>query len=822
MEKNLVKKLRRRLVCVQCKRSKRKCDKLRPACSRCQQALLQCIYERDADRCVNTITESSKNSTSQERVNNKYIAPYERDGYELSFESSTKDLVNVPLFIWNVEDMLVILGSMTFMDYPFASHSVVEYDLYLRALCGSLHGMTLIDLSSRLNGLPSQDSLNRVLTPLWFIEKAIQRRIQFSKANRFQPPVLGLLYNGCSVEDDSLADVLQTLAVEIESLPMQKKDCDTLLKSFYQNIYPFHPFIDINSFEHDLAMLFVEDNNHNWKISIDSKDARKKIETMSLLAIIMAITLKHSTLDIDILSIVKESASESAKKLSLLCHRLLCLLDVFRYPNESTFGCLLYFYISEHLDPDSPEVIVLPTELLGLNHLTNLSMILGLQYDPCKYKRIQNPQHIRRRRLLWFGIQSLRFQITLPEGNSDKTINEFMEASLADSESTKSSSNDFSNSMDEFYVQFSNIAWEKCKFHILLNKLISSYTSIVENPLLFTVLENIRRSEDFMLEHFPLDLIYSPLNDPALNTVAFSKGSILNICDVKKTEVFMANIVGRTCVFNTLNVLSLYFEKKCIIHWEQYENNYHYFTLRSFNVYLEVAGLVSDYLDTRFGGNIPQQNDYVINKQVCFTLIRIWLFQSRILLRLSYKQETEIKRVSSNDTQGASNMTRILARLIQHVRNQMTYLIGLASERLQQCYFGNFQAVEMFRYIVYVVDAGKLVSVTNEFWERNIDQRKVPQNIQQTVGLKWGLETKNSRAIKQKLTSPQTLESFNELLLRQMEGAVLSSSFGENSNSVVSSNLFEGAFNVNEDETLSELLESNFELFCDLLGKNMS
>ncbi|CAI4702766.1 CPG_1a_G0043850.mRNA.1.CDS.1 [Saccharomyces cerevisiae] len=779
MEKKLMKKPRLTLVCVQCKKSKRKCDKLRPVCSRCQQALLECTYESAADRCVDTVTESSKNHISQGLVNNKHITPYERDGYKLSFDSSTKDLVNVPLCLWNVEDMLVILGSMTFMDYPFASHSLVEYDLYLRALCGSLHGMTLVDLSSRLNGLPSQDSLKRVLSPLPFIEKVIQRRIEYSKVNRVQPPALGMSYDGCSIEDDNLADVLQALVVEIEGLPTQKKDCDTLLKSFYQNIYPFHPFIDISSFENDLAILFVEDNNHNWKISTDGRDIRRKMETLSLLAIIMAITLKHSTLDVDILSMVKTSASETAKKLSLLCHRLLCLLDVFRYPNESTFSCLLYFYISEHLDPDSPESIMLPTKLLGLNHLTNLSMILGLQYDPCKYKRIRNPQHIRRRRLLWLGVQSLRFQITLPEGNSDKTNNEYMEMFLADSESTKSSSNDFASAMDEFYVQFSDIAWEKYQFHVLLNKLISSYTSIVENPLLYMVLENIKRSEDFMLEHFPLDLIYSPLNDPTLNTVPFSKGSILNICDVKKTEVFMTNIVGRICIFNTLDVLSLYFEKKCIIHWEQYEKNYHYSTLRSFNVYLEVSGMISDYLDTRFGGNIPQQYEYIVNKQVCFTLIRIWLFQCRILLRLSYKQETEMKRFSPNGTQAASNVTRILARLIQHIRNQMAYLIDLASKRLQQCYFGTFQAVEMFRYIVYVVDAGKLVSVTNEFWERNVDRSRIPQNIQQTIGLKWGLESKNSSAIKRKLTSAQTLESFNELLLGQMEGAVLGTSFGQ-------------------------------------------
>ncbi|CAI4579106.1 BAP_1a_G0031130.mRNA.1.CDS.1 [Saccharomyces cerevisiae] len=42
----------------------------------------------------------------------------------------------------------------------------------------------------------------------------------------------------------------------------------------------------------------------------------------------MAITLKHSTLDIGILSMVKASTSETAKRLSLLCYKLLCLVDL--------------------------------------------------------------------------------------------------------------------------------------------------------------------------------------------------------------------------------------------------------------------------------------------------------------------------------------------------------------------------------------------------------------------------------------------------------------------------------------------------------------
>lgn len=93
------------------------------------------VYLREnADRCIDIITEGSKNNIPQERVNHKRISLYERNGCKLSFDSSTKDLVNVPLFPWNAEDMLVIMGSTTFMDYSLASHIVIEYGLYLRAI----------------------------------------------------------------------------------------------------------------------------------------------------------------------------------------------------------------------------------------------------------------------------------------------------------------------------------------------------------------------------------------------------------------------------------------------------------------------------------------------------------------------------------------------------------------------------------------------------------------------------------------------------------------------------------------------------------------
>ncbi|CAI4652057.1 AMP_1a_G0039450.mRNA.1.CDS.1 [Saccharomyces cerevisiae] len=246
-----------------------------------------------------------------------------------------------------------------------------------------------------------------------------------------------------------------------------------------------------------------------------------------------------------------------------------------------------------------------------------------------------------------------------------------------------------------------------------------------------------------------------------------------------------------------------------------------------FNAYLKLAGLISDYLENKFQGNILESRGYIIDKQICFMLVRIWMFQCRILLRFSYKQESQKKlassSISTNDNEKEDEMIVILERLIKHIRNQMAHLVDLAKGKLQDSYFGAYQTVPMFRYVVYLIDVGGLVSVTNGFWDKISSDGEIPPKVQQAVRLKWGLDCNNSRRIKQKLISSQSLQSFNQVLLCQMEDAVLSSSFAIKANTAMSQNTAEEFFNISEEEALNQLLENNnFDAFWDLLGENLS
>ncbi len=232
MDSITVKKPRLRLVCLQCKKIKRKCDKLRPACSRCQQNSLQCEYEERTDLSANVAANDSDGFNSSHKLNFEQQPVLERTGLRYSLQVP-EGVVNATLSIWNAEDMLVIVGLVTFLDYPFAAHSLAQHDQYIRALCASLYGMALVDFSNYANGIPCEDTSRSILGPLSFIEKAIFRRIEHSKQFRVQPAALGLLYNAFSMEEENFSTLLPSLIAEVEDVLMQKKDCEILLRCFY-------------------------------------------------------------------------------------------------------------------------------------------------------------------------------------------------------------------------------------------------------------------------------------------------------------------------------------------------------------------------------------------------------------------------------------------------------------------------------------------------------------------------------------------------------------------------------------------------------------
>lgn len=717
-----------------------------------------------------------------------------------------------PLSLWNPDEMLLVAGPMIILTQPFGALSLAQRDIFMQTLCSSLFGMTLLDLGHHLNASNFSSPSQQILTPFPFLEKVIMRLIELGNPNRIEVPLTGLLYNPCSSEDERLASHFQNIIPEIENLLGLKKDCDLLLRNFYQTIFPLYPFMDVCIFEDELETLLIEDETNMYKLNVSGRDVRKKIETVSLLLIILAMSLRQSILDSNLLTAIRRTASKRAQQISLTSHRLLCLLDVFRSPNETTFTCLLYFTFSEYLNQDDTDTVLTPTRLLTIKQITDLTITLGLHHDPSKFNRLKNPQIIRRRRMLWLGVQSLRYQLSIPEGEWDYTNNWNMKNFSAAMDASNGWNDTSTDYMGNFRNGIQGIFQDKVEFHMLLAKMVSNCIPLEEHACLSRILDSIGRVEEFMSQVFPVDALRLPQKHHTLN---FIRNSLLDIDAIKNTEIFLANIIGGTCVLNVWDTLSVCFEKKCKMNWEENEAAYHYFTLKAFEEYLKLAGIICDYLDDRIGGKILKEYSYAIDKQVCFALVRVCLFHIRILLRLCFKADS--RKTSTTPGQQEDALVQMLT---SYMRNQLVHITNLACKRLEECYLCTFQAVPILRYIVHAIDSGSLVSVTKIFWEKTTIDGEIPKHVEQKVSLKWGLNRGNWVSIERQLTSARTLQSFNEVLLKRLENAIYSNSFGKSSITVVTQDMSSEYINSTGNDALNQFMQNNADILWDILFDN--
>ncbi|SCU97736.1 LANO_0E16820g1_1 [Lachancea nothofagi CBS 11611] len=811
------------LVCFECKKRKLKCDKQRPNCTRCRQNHLICFYgdnstfnQDDTESSASTEIASKRTPDNQEEVE----AANGRTGNQTS-STTSEQCSDVTFSLCSPKDMLVIRGSTTFLDYPFSLHSLVQHDQYTRALGGSLHGITLLDLSNHRSGQPDKETSQRLHGPLPFLEKAIFKCMENSRLAGTQHSLTGFSLR--SLEDEGSMIALQALVDELESLLVSKSESNDLLKKFYAEIFPFYAFMDISIFEDNLASLFVTDEANRLKINLSGNDLRRRIETLSLFLTIISMGLKSLTSSKSFNSSAKENHSLLAEQLSAFSYKLIELLNVFHYTNEGGFTCLLYYFISRYINPKSPDIFPAHASFLNIKQLTGLAVTLGLQHDPSQYMRYRDPRALASRRALWRGVQSLAFQIALPDGGSDTVNRENMQIFLRGLQGPHAFSEDVTSVTAQLRMSLCETSDDKYQFHLQLSKLISVCAPTSGITQLHKILVNINRSEEFMYQAFPLYKTSNALTDEDLNMLELERGALVNIELIKRTENLLCNLAGHLCILNVYDMLSLYFENNSNSDWDENDSRFRKLTLQSFVAYLNLSSVISDYLTGRLG-DIRQSYGYAVDQHVCFLLVRIWIYQCRFLLRLSYKQsimQQQFKNAELNGIQEEdskyNNLSDVLTRNIKYLRNQMTTLIDLAENAYGDSYLSSYSAVSMFKYIVHIVDQGNLNIMTNAFWQLRLQGKYSPRSIIEEVYLKWGLDSENSRSILHKLKGPQALIGFSYDLMVQVENAVLSHKFEGYLEIPTKKRIAAEPIDESEEDVFSGILGSNIEAFWEFL-----
>ncbi|QHS74699.1 uncharacterized protein SPAR_L00100 [Saccharomyces paradoxus] len=834
------KKVKPSFVCLRCKQRKTKCDKLWPTCSKCKASSSICSYEVEPGR---TNKSPTIDNVPYRDLRNLTPASISTSGSSTSMlNSSAKgwEMKNFAMNLWNAHDKLVVMNNTTIVDSPFAFHSILQHDLFAKALTTCIHGRILIDVERHRENVSSNSKKRELnlpigeIGPLFFIDKAALKIIEnTSKTSKLTPPI-DFLYNTYDYEqahpEESNEKVSVNILLEELSKYLHNKDeVDGLIVDFYKTIYPTYPLLEISLFEDNMKELLQLNEFNGYNIVFTGKDSRRKLETITILTIILAFS--HRRLSLSINNPFKESFCVKSNNLALLAHKLLALMNVFQYVNEHTFSCLLYFFILRYLNPDQVDMYPTHSSLLNLKFLENVAIKLGLNEEPFQYTRYVSewddyPRLFNLRRKLWLGVQFLKFEISTPEGDSDILSLEYLRSFIKTDKSLPELFEKNYASTNNLDLSLMATAENIYHLHLSLQVLLTSCYPINGTSYLKEVLNNIDETKDFLNQKFPL--ILSSFEETTVKSLHINIPSFLaneesfDFSTFEENETFVANIIGYTCTMNVYHSVSLHFEKQSFRNASEFKRYYHRFTFAAIQDYLTLLKLVSEY----FNGSLVHLREpfgLATQKVVRFSIHRLFIFQAALLVRLFFKKDTcsrpSVAMGMENDRNGKIN--RVIEKIIKLMSYHMKLLIEIVTSKLEKSYLGSFISVSIFRYIIYLVDTGALSTFISDYWKSGAIMDERYARIHRIVGLKWGLGRDKSFSFTSKLSNPQILGSLDLEILEELEKLISAQEFSRNfTEQVVDSSQSEADLTNYDNEALNQLmaidLDKLLEIFPDL------
>ncbi|CCF55741.1 hypothetical protein KAFR_0A03060 [Kazachstania africana CBS 2517] len=854
MQEKRQRKQRPSYVCLECRSRKLKCDKARPYCNRCKKDGKVCAYESENASQI-TIPDDSSNHTLKLSTSFTDISTDGNSnidsGSTLTFHShnlgnTVFDLeyfkhknitIDIRLDLLKPRDTYVTYGSTTYYDMPLSCHSMIQHDPYKRVLCAFLHGSTMADLQYRLNGISndtvySNELLGNQLSPLSFIETVIAKWVE--KSNNYVTNQLPLDYFNTlyTIEDTmhpNLLSSIKTLLREVELILVDKQQINLLLKNFYENIYPFFPLIDIPSFERKISEILVEIPGNRYEIKVFNSNIRPKLETLVIFLLILSISLRSDSLLTKKSDDTKNNSSETAKQFVIFSQKLLSLLNGFKFTNENILCCMLLIFISEYLDPENGATHSMHNDILTLKCVTELANTLGLFQDPSYFTRFQNNPAFEEsffifRRRLWISLQSLRLLIITQDAGSTCRDYEQLKCFMLDHRDDYLSKNfmkGFRHASD-FDRRLFNVQKNKYEFHINLVRLMNSLAPINNGTSLADVLENIERLNDFMSQKFPYsDLVNGHASEKEYVDMHF-RGAKVDINSVEFVENLTVNLIGLSSLMSTYSLLAAHFEMKSAKDWGSYKELYDMFSIECIRKYLQLARIILDYLNGKLASRIKEEFEYSLNKLVIFTMVKIWLIQMGFCMRLSFKSEfrklqQQNKRLTSNnDEKKVSDL--LVTSVMDNLRNQIELLTNSASDKLGSTYFSCQQAVLMLRYLLYMIDNNVLSSTVTGFWNGATVKSQSFDRIIDKIGMKWGITPRYDDIINDYLMNSDVLQSLDMALLEGVEYLFGNAKLNQREATPFSN---KNVFSFNDQDMLNALLESNFDLFANIIDDSL-
>ena len=362
-DNNGVKKRNRiSFVCQTCRKSKTKCDREKPECSRCKKMGIKCIYDvakqtppripsKDAtisrlqkdvnywrDKAMRLMEEQGIESTDQvddgttDQESRKRSASTEDQITKKSRVSFGKKLNDVQINLYKNHSTMIFSKVMKQDVKPLSENFVIIQDKFVSSLIASVfihpsRNSMIPALTANANISRAQPSIRSNIVKLKeILMNKYKDPFQRAKINEFTDRILqsanssrnlkigmilSMLYNTVGheyLEDHCLrpgeySDLLQNFITEFENILPPKEIVDKYKSHFYEYVHPNLPFLDIDMFEEMISEVITRDPNDENKIKLNlgNTHLRYKLENLSILLVILKLSyISYSFCDVEV------------------------------------------------------------------------------------------------------------------------------------------------------------------------------------------------------------------------------------------------------------------------------------------------------------------------------------------------------------------------------------------------------------------------------------------------------------------------------------------------------------------------------------------
>ncbi|CCC71695.1 hypothetical protein NCAS_0I00270 [Naumovozyma castellii] len=761
-DSQVTKKKRYRLsfVCQGCRRSKVKCDQEKPVCSRCSKHDLECVYDVTKQHAPRNPNKAATMARLRREVEywKKKVASLTEENAPISNGNNENDKFwDLKVNLYKTYPRLIISSVLKREVTPLSENYLIIHDRFLCTLASSIFinapkNSLVSALVTDVNVNKSHPHLRDVTLKMKEtlknrhpdgyererIDKFFDRIVQlrgFSEQAQYQH-IMQMFANSTSTEyledncpgNNEYSNTLREIIDHFQSIlpPYAVIMCHK--QHFYENVYPFLPFIDKEMFEESLNVILFPDQTDPSKIKLKLGNTRlrSKVESIAILSVILKLSyislnsVTFGNMEVKNSYVTKAMLQDYpiSDETVLVAQKCLVAENWIVCVNENTISCLLYIWSFHVFAPENGDFFLeCPSDILS-NLIIILATSIGLNKDPSVLPLLNNPDMsdprlLNLRRMQWLGVVAMASMESNLKGRQLLSPTELMNYFIDRNDPNaleiymKRIQKDFNKSVlsslvtNRYMLQIHELSFKRTQLALLLadlNRVTMSY----KTGFSLRSVENLRKKINSVIDE---DFDFIDLNEI---TEIDKKNGNISLLATQNSIAFLSRVMSTLILTRTSMALLLHFEKRCITEKDTMLPYFAHYFLQGCLDSISLASHFLNYYQGNMTSKISPLMGYTVSKELQLSLSSTLFNLLVIIMRLQFTEQMANCYVPSGLTEDLQKI-EIITSLRMKLELLLKNVYLLASEHLRFVYFSVFKLLSLFDLVIQKVQNGDLL-----------------------------------------------------------------------------------------------------------------